>query len=106
MMVVRLTIAYDGSPFAGWAAQPGLRTVQGEMEAALERILGEPASLSVAGRTDAGVHAWGQVASFELDGSQPDGLAQRLNAVLPPAISVIEAAEAPDGFDARRDARS
>ena len=80
--------------------------MQGELEAALERILGAPASLTVAGRTDAGVHAWGQVASFELETSPPDGLAQRLNAVLPPAISVIEAAAASEGFDARRDARS
>jgi tRNA pseudouridine38-40 synthase len=104
--VVRLTIAYDGTPFAGWAAQPGLRTVQGELEAALERILGARASLTVAGRTDAGVHAWGQVASFQLETLPPDGLAQRLNAVLPPAISVVEAAAASGGFDARRDARS
>jgi tRNA pseudouridine38-40 synthase len=104
--VVRLTIAYDGTPFAGWAAQPGLRTVQGEVEAALERILGVPVSLTVAGRTDAGVHAWGQVASFELEASPRDQLAHRLNAVLPSAISVIEAAAAPEGFDARRDALS
>ena len=106
MGVVRLTIAYDGTPFAGWAAQPGLRTVQGELDAALEQILGEPVSLTVAGRTDAGVHAWGQVASFALQGMPADELAHRLNAVLPPAISVIEAAVAPEGFDARRDARS
>jgi tRNA pseudouridine38-40 synthase len=104
--VVRLTIAYDGTPFAGWAAQPGRPTVQGELEAALERILGQPASLTVAGRTDAGVHAWGQVASFELDRQPPHGLAHRLNAVLPPEIVVIEASPAPDGFDARRDARA
>jgi tRNA pseudouridine38-40 synthase len=102
--VVRLTLAYDGTPFAGWAAQPGLRTVQGELEAALERILGEPASLTVAGRTDAGVHAWGQVASMELDRAPPHELVHRLNAVLPPQIAVIEASPAPDGFDARRDA--
>ena len=106
MGVVRLTIAYDGTPFAGWAAQPGRRTVQGEIDAALERILGEPVSLTVAGRTDAGVHAWGQVASFELEGAPPDELAHRLNGVLPSEISVIEAAAAPEGFDARRDARS
>jgi tRNA pseudouridine38-40 synthase len=102
--VFRLTIAYDGTPFAGWAAQPGLRTVQGELEAALERILRKPVSLTVGGRTDAGVHAWGQVAGFELDGEAPDQLAHRLNALLPQAISVIEAVRAPDGFDARRDA--
>src|SRR5437763_985873 len=71
MGVIRLTIAYDGTPFAGWAAQPGRRTVQGELEAALARILGEPAALTVAGRTDAGVHAWGQVASFALAQRSP-----------------------------------
>ena len=80
--------------------------MQGELEAALERILGQPASLTVAGRTDAGVHAWGQVASFELDRQPPNELANRLNAVLPPEIVVIEASPAPDGFDARRDARA
>jgi tRNA pseudouridine38-40 synthase len=104
--VLRLTIAYDGTPFAGWAAQPGLSTVQGELEAALERILRKRVSLTVAGRTDSGVHAWGQVASFELEGEPPDELAHRLNAALPSAISVIEAVAAPEGFDARRDARS
>ena len=77
MPVFRLTIAYQGTPFAGWAAQPGRRTVQGELEAALERILGEPASLTVAGRTDAGVHAWGQVASFELDRQPPERARQQ-----------------------------
>ncbi len=106
MGVVRLTIAYDGAPFAGWAAQPGLRTVQGEFDAALQRILGGPVSLAVAGRTDAGVHAWGQVASFEPDAAPPGELAYRLNAVLPPEICVIEASAAPAGFNARRDARS
>jgi tRNA pseudouridine38-40 synthase len=102
----RLTIAYDGTPFAGWAAQPGLRTVQGELEAAIERIVGEPVSLIVAGRTDAGVHAWGQVASLRLADPPPDQLAYRLSALLPAEIAVIEARPAPDGFDARRDARS
>jgi tRNA pseudouridine38-40 synthase len=104
--VVRLTIAYDGTPFAGWAVQPKLRTVQSEIEAALERILGESVSLSVAGRTDAGVHAWGQVASFELEATPPGELVHRLNGVLPREISMIESAAAPEGFDARRDARS
>jgi tRNA pseudouridine38-40 synthase len=102
----RLTIAYDGAPFAGWAAQPGLRTVQGELEAALERILGAPAPLTVAGRTDAGVHARGQVASLELGEQPPDGLAGRLTALLPSEIAVLDAAPAAQGFDARRDARS
>ena len=106
MATYRLTIAYDGTPFAGWAVQPGLRTIQGELEAALGRIVGQPVSLMVAGRTDAGVHAWGQVASFALDRDPPDSLAYRVNSLLPPEISVIEAARAPEGFDARRDARS
>ena len=106
MAVVRLTIAYDGAPFAGWAAQPGLRTVQGEMDAALQRIFGKPVSLTGAGRPDTGVHAWGQVASFELEGAPPDDLAQRVNAVLPAEISLLQAGTAPEGFDARRDARS
>ena len=106
MGVIRLTIAYDGAPFAGWAAQPGLRTVQGELEAALETILQRQVPLTVAGRTDVGVHAWGQVASFELPVDAPDGLARRLNSMLPPQIAVLRADPAPDGFDARRDARS
>jgi tRNA pseudouridine38-40 synthase len=104
--VVRLEIAYDGGSFAGWAAQPGQRTVQGELEAALERILGAPAALTVAGRTDAGVHAWGQVASFALAGEPPPELVRAVNAVLPNEIAVLAAEPAPDSFDARRDARS
>ena len=90
-MVHRLTIAYEGTGFAGWAEQPGLRTIQGELEAALERILGEHVSLTVAGRTDAGVHAWGQVASFAFGGEAPDNLPHRLNALIPRQIAVIEA---------------
>jgi tRNA pseudouridine38-40 synthase len=104
--VVRLTLAYRGGGFAGWAAQPGLRTVQGEVEAALARILPEPTSLTVAGRTDSGVHAWGQVASFEHTGDLPDRFAERVNAVAPPDVAVLRAEPAPDRFDARRDARS
>lgn len=106
MGVIRLTIAYDGAPFTGWAAQPGLRTVQGEIEGVLQRILGEPIPVTVAGRTDAGVHAWEQVASFVLGGDPPDALANRMDSMLPPEISVIRAEPAPPGFDARRSARS
>lgn len=106
MGVARLTVAYHGGGFAGWAAQPGLRTVQGELTTALERILREPVSLSVAGRTDAGVHAWGQVASFEHAGELPDRLPERVNAVAPRDLAVLRAEPAPDGFDARRSARS
>jgi tRNA pseudouridine38-40 synthase len=102
----RLDIAYDGAPFAGWAAQPGLRTVQGELETGLERVLGTPAALTVAGRTDAGVHAWGQVASLSLDAEPKLDLRRALDAVTPPEISVRAVTPADDGFDARRDARS
>jgi tRNA pseudouridine38-40 synthase len=106
-MTVRLTIAYDGTSFAGWAAQPDLRTVQGELETALERILGgQRVELTVAGRTDAGVHALAQVASFEHSGELPDRLAERLNAVLPSDVAVRTAEPASEGFDARRDAKS
>ena len=104
--VIRLTIAYDGSPFAGWAAQPGLRTVQSELETALETLFQRPVPLRVAGRTDAGVHAWGQVASFDARADPPDGLVRRVNSMLPTEIAVLAAEPAPDGFDARRDARS
>jgi tRNA pseudouridine38-40 synthase len=98
-----LTVAYDGAPFSGWARQPGLRTVQGELELALATILRTPVSLTVAGRTDAGVHAWRQVASYE--GPVPPRIGG-VNSLLPPEISVLDARRASDGFDARRDARS
>jgi tRNA pseudouridine38-40 synthase len=103
---LRLTIAYDGSPFAGWATQPGLRTIQGELETALETVFQRPVPVTVAGRTDAGVHAWGQVASIAAAGGVPDGLVRRVNSLLPPEIAVLSAEQAPEGFDARRDARS
>ena len=106
MTTYRLDIAYDGSPFAGWAAQPGLRTVQGELDAGLERILGERVRLTVAGRTDTGVHAWGQVASFELARAVDVDLRRALDAVVADEISVKAANPVADGFDARRDARS
>jgi len=106
MTVARLEISYQGGRFAGWAAQPGQRTVQGELEGALAQILGEEVVLTVAGRTDAGVHALAQVASFEHAEDLPDRLAERLNAVLPRDLAVRSAAAAPAGFDARRDAVS
>jgi tRNA pseudouridine38-40 synthase len=86
----------------GWARQPGLRTVQGEVERALATILRRPVKLTAAGRTDRGVHAWGQVVSYE---GEPAPLAG-LNALLPGAIVARESEVAPDGFDARRDAVS
>ncbi len=107
-MVSKLTLQYDGAEFAGWAQQPGLRTVQGELERALRTILGEadsdgePLTLTVAGRTDRGVHAWGQVASYRHEAVDP----LRLNALLPRDIAVLACEPADDGFDARRSARS
>jgi tRNA pseudouridine38-40 synthase len=104
--VVRLDIEYDGTGFRGWAVQPGQRTVQGELEAALATVLRQKVELTVAGRTDAGVHALGQVASFELNGELPRDLARRLNGVGPDDIAVIQASDVGEGFDARRDAKS
>jgi tRNA pseudouridine38-40 synthase len=101
-MVAKLTLEYDGTDFAGWARQPGLRTVQEEVERALSTILGEPLALTVAGRTDRGVHAWGQVASYAHEAVDP----RRLNSLLPEDVAVLAAEPAPDGFDARRDATS
>jgi tRNA pseudouridine38-40 synthase len=106
LTTVRLDIEYDGSGFRGWAAQPGLRTVQGELEAALATVLREPVQLTVAGRTDSGVHALGQVASFGSEAEfQPD-LARRLNGVGPDDIAVTAAAAVDNDFDARHSAKS
>jgi tRNA pseudouridine38-40 synthase len=103
---VRLDIEYDGSAFRGWARQPGLRTVQGVLEAALAQILREEVQLTVAGRTDTGVHALGQVASFATDVPLPPDLARNLNGVTPEDVAVRRAAAVADAFDARRDAHS
>lgn len=122
-MRIRLDIAYDGTHFRGWARQPGLRTVQGTLEDALERVLGSRVALVVAGRTDAGVHATGQVAHADLDDEQwhrltasarrheasvPESLAaaplaRRLQGVLGAYsdVAVQSASLAPAGFDAR-----
>jgi tRNA pseudouridine38-40 synthase len=97
-----LLLEYDGGPFAGWAAQPGQRTIATELSRALETVLRQPVELTVAGRTDRGVHALGQVVSY--DGPVP-GL-RSVNALLPDEIGVIAAEEAPEGFNARHDARS
>jgi tRNA pseudouridine38-40 synthase len=98
----RLLLEYDGAGFAGWARQPGLRTVQSELEQALARVLRREVPLTVAGRTDAGVHALGQVASHDGDPAP----ARALNGVLPSDVRVLESAVAREGFDARRDALS
>jgi len=107
-MVTKLTIEYDGSGFAGWARQPCERTVQEELERALRTVLGEsgqdgrPLKLTVAGRTDRGVHAWGQVASYTHEAVDP----LRLNGLLADDLAVLAAEPAGPGFDARRDATS
>ena len=102
---IRLDLAYDGTGFRGWAAQrdPAIRTVQGELTGALERILRQEVRLVVAGRTDAGVHAAGQVASFVTgSGLAPERIAAALNGALAPEVVIRRATVAPDGFDARR----
>jgi tRNA pseudouridine38-40 synthase len=105
MGVVRLTLAYDGTDFRGWARQRNQRTVQGELEAASERILGWVPDLSVAGRTDAGVHARAQVVSFPfVDEVDPPRLQRALNAMLAPEVVVTDARSVADGFNARRSA--
>jgi tRNA pseudouridine38-40 synthase len=101
-----MELAYHGARFAGWAAQPGVRTVQGELEGALERVLGSRTPLTVAGRTDAGVHAWEQVASFALDGEPPAELGRALNSLTGHDLAVRAVQASAEGFDARRDARS
>ena len=102
----RLDIEYDGSAFSGWAKLAGKRTVQAELETALETVLREPVRLTVAGRTDAGVHAWGQVASFDTAVEVPGDLKRRLNGITPHDIAVTAAEAAAPGFDARGDAIS
>jgi tRNA pseudouridine38-40 synthase len=107
MSVIRLDLAYDGTAFHGWARQPrGVRTVQGLVEDALGSVLGgSPPKLSVAGRTDAGVHAEGQVASFAAPETVEPGKVQRaLNAMLGPEVVVVAARRAPERFDARHSA--
>jgi tRNA pseudouridine38-40 synthase len=107
MSVVKLTFAYDGTEFAGWAVQPGRRTVEGELRAALDSVYRSWNDLAVAGRTDAGVHARAQVASFSSDGGPPlDKAAAALNTVLPSDVSVLAGEAAPDGFNARFSARA
>ena len=113
-MRLRLDLAYDGTGFHGWATQPSLRTVQGELEAALATVLRvESVGVTCAGRTDTGVHARGQVVHLDVEpdvlaaaagrstAPAPDALLRRLNGVLPVDVRVLRAAVAPDAFDAR-----
>ena len=106
---VRLLVAYDGKPFRGFAAQrDGVRTVGGDLKTALAKVLGHPVEITCAGRTDAGVHAWGQVVTFDAAGTPADvdlcGLQRSLNKMLAPAVAVREATVAPPDFDARHSA--
>jgi tRNA pseudouridine38-40 synthase len=104
---LKLTLEYDGTGFRGWAAQPGQRTVEGVLRAALDAVYGSWDGVAVAGRTDTGVHALGQVASAETAGGPPvERAAEALNAALPDDVSVLAAEEAPAGFHARRSAKA
>jgi tRNA pseudouridine38-40 synthase len=106
-VILRLTLEYDGTGFRGWARQPGERTVEGVVREALNVAFPSWDGLAVAGRTDAGVHATGQVASVEVDGGPPvERAADALNAALPEDVAVREAEAAPDGFHARFSAKA
>ncbi len=99
---LRLTLEYDGTGFRGWARQPGARTVEGVVRDALDAVLPRWEALAVAGRTDAGVHATGQVASLVAEGGPPVvRLAEALNTVLPEDVAVVDAEPVSDGFHAR-----
>jgi tRNA pseudouridine38-40 synthase len=102
-----LTLEYDGTPFHGWAAQPGLPTVEAALREAFAETFASVESIAVAGRTDTGVHALGQVVSVDVEGGPPpERAAAALNPRLPDEITVLSAAEAPAGFHARHSARS
>src|ERR1700693_115209 len=105
-MRVRLTIEYDGTGYSGWQLQFGRGTIEARIEAALEKLFGQKVRIHGAGRTDAGVHALGQVAAFDLPRHfAPAELQRAMNSLLPPDIAIIEASAASDDFDPRRDAR-
>ena len=105
-MRAKLTVAYDGTRFRGWARQPGERTVEGVVRDAIERLYGSSDGLVVAGRTDTGVHALANVVSVDLDGGPPlERATEALNAVLPDDVAVLDVEEAPDEFHARFAAR-
>lgn len=102
MRNLKLTVAYEGTNFAGWQVQPNQRTIQSEIESALSKVEGEAVKIVGSGRTDAGVHALGQVASFELQNPIPlPNLRKALNCQLPPAIRVVEIEEVAADFHAR-----
>jgi len=103
---LKLTVEYDGTGFRGWAAQPGLRTVEGELRAGLDAVFARWDGLAVAGRTDTGVHALANVASLDAEGGPPAvRAAEALSAALPNDLAVVAAEEAPADFHARFSAR-
>jgi tRNA pseudouridine38-40 synthase len=106
MRNLRLTVSYDGTDFNGWQTQPGLRTVQETLEQTIGALTAERIRVNASGRTDAGVHAVGQVVNFYSQTRyEPDVLVRAINARLPPDVVVRDAAEVPQAFDANRDAR-
>lgn len=105
MRTIKLTLAYDGTAYAGWQVQPGHATLQGTLEAAIGKVTGQPVRVTASGRTDAGVHALGQVVGFTTESRHsPEVLLRAVNAELPPDIAVLEVREANEGFHAIRDA--
>jgi tRNA pseudouridine38-40 synthase len=105
MRSLRMTIAYDGAEFAGWQRQNGKRTVQGEFERVLQQVTGEPIVVTASGRTDAGVHALGQVVGFKTESALAEEVLLRaLNAELPDDLAAIDIASAPHDFDPIRHA--
>ncbi len=107
MRNLKLVLAYDGTEFSGWQVQPEAATIQGTLASAIGRVTGEKVLPQGSGRTDAGVHALGQVASFLTQSPiPPENLVVALNDILPSTIRVLEAAEAPAEFHARKSARA
>jgi tRNA pseudouridine38-40 synthase len=105
MTLWKLTLSYDGTPYSGWQVQPTLPTVQGRLAAAIQHVTGEVVLPQGSGRTDAGVHALGQVTSFSLEVPIPaENLHRALNRALPPSIRVLSVEEAPPEFHARHSA--
>lgn len=106
MRTIRLTLAYDGTAYSGWQRQVGKPTLQAEVEAAVERVVGERVHVAASGRTDAGVHALAQVAAFQTTAAlTPLAFQRALNAYLPRDIAVLQAEEAPPGFHPRKYAK-
>jgi len=107
MRSLKVTLAYDGTDFLGWQVQPGAATIQAALASAIGRITGEKVLPQASGRTDRGVHALGQVASFATESPiPPANLLRALNHILPPSIRVLETQEVPAGFHARKSARA